>query len=83
MMEIENPGRALDLSKGFRAGHLFPFEYLPGAERPLELAAELFQVVLYDAVKAHEIAVDIVEDFNRAGWGKRKNKAALPAKTST
>lgn len=66
MLQVAEPGGALDVDEGFRAGHLLPFEHLARAERPFELAHELFQVVLHDAVQRHQVAVDVVEDFNRS-----------------
>ena len=51
VLQVEESGGALDVGEGFGAGHFLPFEQLPRAERPFELAHELFEVVLHDAVK--------------------------------
>lgn len=40
------------------------------------MADEFFQVVLYDAVEAHEIAFDVVEDFNRCGLGEEEEQGS-------
>lgn len=69
VLQVEESSGALDVGEGFRAGHLLPLEHLAGTERPFELAHEFFQVVLHDAVKRHQVAVDVVEDFNRRGLG--------------
>ncbi|MNT70056.1 hypothetical protein D3C72_2084110 [compost metagenome] len=60
MLQVKESRGALDVSEGFGAGHFLPFEHLPGAERPFELAHKFFQVVLYDAVQRHKVAVDVV-----------------------
>ena len=69
VLQIEESSSTLDVGEGFRAGHLLPLEHLAGAKRPFELAHELFQVVLHDAIQRHQVAVDVVEDFNRCGLG--------------
>jgi len=33
------------------------------------LSHELFEVVLYDTVQRHQVAVDVVEDFHRSSLG--------------
>jgi len=72
VLQIEESSSTLDVGEGFRAGHLLPLEHLAGAKRPFELAHELFQVVLHDAIQRHQVAVDVVEDFNRCGLGRMK-----------
>ena len=42
LLQVEEPGGALDVGEGLRTRHLLPLEDLPGAERPFELAHELF-----------------------------------------
>lgn len=64
VLQVEESGSALDVGEGFGAGHFLPFEHLPRTERPFELAHELFEVVLHDAVKRDQVAVDVVEDFD-------------------
>jgi len=64
VLQVEESGGALDVGKGFGAGDFLPLEHLSRAQRPFELTHELFEVVLYDAVKRHQVAVDVVEDFN-------------------
>lgn len=69
VLQIEEPGGALDIGEGFRTRHLLPLEHLTGAKRPFELPHEFFQVVLHDTVQRHQVAVDVVDDFNRCGLG--------------
>ena len=69
VLQVEESGGALDVGESFGAGHFLPFEHLPRAERPFELAHELFEVVLHDAVKRDQVAVDVVEDFDRRWLG--------------
>lgn len=69
VLQVEETRGALYVGEGFRAGHLLPLEHLPRTERPFELADEFFQMVLHDAVQRHQVAVDVVEDFNRRGLG--------------
>lgn len=64
VLQVEESGGALDVGESFGAGHLLPFEHLPRTERPFELAHELFEVVLHDAVKRHQVAVDVVQDLH-------------------
>ena len=80
VLQIEKPGRTLNIRQGFGPGHFLPFKYLPRAERPLELAHEFFQVVLHHAVQRHQIAVDIVEDFNRRSLGPHKVQCGAAGK---
>ncbi|CRL98971.1 hypothetical protein [Pseudomonas sp. 28 E 9] len=47
---------------------------------PLELAHELFQVVLHDAVQRYEVAVDIVENFNRRSLWTHEVKRGAASK---
>ncbi|CAI8789163.1 hypothetical protein EMIT0P171_190078 [Pseudomonas sp. IT-P171] len=69
VLQVEESGGALNVGEGFGAGHFLPFEHLARAERPFELAHELFEVVLHDAVKRDQVAVDVVEDFDRRWLG--------------
>lgn len=62
----------LTISEGFRAGHLLPLKHLARAERPFELAHELFKVVLHHAIQRHQVTVDVVEDFDRCSLGPHK-----------
>lgn len=80
VLQVEEPGGALDVGEGFRTGHFLPLEYLAGAERPLELAHEFFQVVLHDAIERHQVAVDVVQDFNRGGLGSHEVKRGTAGK---
>lgn len=80
VLQVEKSGSPLDIGEGFRPGHLLPFEHLTGAERPLELAYELFQVVLHNPVQRHQIAVDIVEDFNGCRLGPHEVKRGTTGK---
>lgn len=67
VLQVKESGGALDVSEGFRTGHLLPLEHLARTERPFELAHEFLQVVLHDTVQRHQVSVDVVEDFNRRG----------------
>lgn len=69
VLQVEESGGALDVGEGFGAGHFLPFEHLSRAERPFELAHEFLKVVLHDAVKRYQVAVDVVEDFDRRWLG--------------
>ncbi|MNN75615.1 hypothetical protein D3C81_1919310 [compost metagenome] len=72
VLQVEESRGALDVGKGFRAGHLLPLEYLTRAERPFELTHELFEVILHHTIQRHQVTVDVVEDFNRRGLGSHK-----------
>ena len=82
VLQVEEPGGTLDVGEVFGTGHFLPLEHLAGAERPFELAHEFFKEVLHDAIELHQVAVDIVQDFNQSGLGSHEVSAAPPAKTS-
>lgn len=65
VLQVEESGGALNVGEGFGAGHLLPLEHLARAQCPFELAHEFFQMVLHDAVQRDQVAVDVVEDFDR------------------
>jgi hypothetical protein len=44
------------------------------------LAHKFFQVVLHDAVERHQVAVDVVEDFNRLGLGPHEVESGTAGK---
>ena len=67
LLEVEEARGALDVRERLGPGHLLPLEDLPEAERPLELANELFEVVLDDTVERHQVAVEVVEHLDRRG----------------
>ncbi|KPB49741.1 hypothetical protein ALP73_05285 [Pseudomonas coronafaciens pv. garcae] len=67
MLEIEKSGGSLNIGESFRAGRFLPFEHLPGAKRPFELAYKFFEMVLHHPVQANQLAVDVVQSFNRGG----------------
>ena len=69
VLQVEESRGALDVGEGFGAGHLLPLEHLARTQRPFELAHEFFKVVLHNAVQRDQVAVDVVEDFNRRGLG--------------
>lgn len=69
VLQIEEPGSALDIGKGFRSRHLLLFKNLARTERPFELADELFKVVLDNAIQGHKVAIDVVQDLNRCRLG--------------
>ena len=58
----------------FRARHFLPLEDLPRAERPFELAHELLQVVLHNAVKGDQVTVEIVQHLHRGGLGTHEEQ---------
>ncbi len=64
VLQVEEPRGALNIGEGFRAGHLLPLEDLPAGQRPLELAHELFDMVLHHTVQAHQVAIDIAQHFD-------------------
>ncbi|MCY1377870.1 hypothetical protein D9M69_654650 [compost metagenome] len=72
VLQVEESRGALNISEGFWAGHLLPLKHLARAERPFELAHDLFEVVLHDAVQRHQVAIDVVEDFNGRRLGSHK-----------
>lgn len=80
VLQIKKPGGALDVGQGFRTCHLLPLEHLAGTECPLELAHEFFQVILYNAIQRHQVAVDVVEDFDRRGLGPHEVKRGTAGK---
>lgn len=69
VLQVKESGGTLNVGEGFGAGHFLPFEHLPRAQRPFELAHNFFEVVLHDAVKRDQVAVDVVEDFDRRWLG--------------
>lgn len=69
LLQVEEPGGTLDVGQGFWAGQFLPFEDLAGAERPFELADELFQVVLHHPVQGDQVAVEVIEDLHWRSLG--------------
>lgn len=67
VLEVEKPGRLLDIRQRLGHCHLLPLEDLTGAECPLELTNESLQVVLDDAVQVYQIAVEIIQDLDPCG----------------
>src|SRR5690606_20353834 len=57
---------------GLRPGLLQPLEHLPATQRPLELADEFLQVVLYDPVQVDQVAIDIVEHLHLGRYRAQK-----------
>ncbi|MNR48183.1 hypothetical protein D3C85_1673900 [compost metagenome] len=80
VLQVEKSGGALDVGEGFRAGHLLPLEHLARTERPFELAHELLEMVLHHAVQRHQVAVDVVEHFNRRSLGSHKVQRGAASK---
>jgi hypothetical protein len=66
--------------EGFGASHLLPLKHLARAQRPFELAHELFEVVLHDAIQRHQVAIDVVQDFNGRGLGSHEVKRGAAGK---
>jgi len=58
----------------FRARHFLPLEDLARTERPLELANELLQVVLHNAVQGDQVTVEIVQHLHRGGLGTHEEQ---------
>jgi hypothetical protein len=83
LLQVEESGGALDVRQRLRAGHLLPLEDLARAKCPLELADELLKVVLHHPVERDQVAVQIVEHFDRCWLGAHEEKRGAPAKTST
>lgn len=69
LLQVEEACSTLDVGQGFRARHLLPLEDLAGAERPFELAHELLEVVLDNAVEGDQVTVEIVQHLHRGGLG--------------
>lgn len=69
VLQVEKSRSPLNIGKSFRPSHLLPLKYLPGTERPFELAYEFLQVVLHHPIQRHQVAIDIVEDFNWCSLG--------------
>ena len=64
LLQIEEAGRALQVSQGMRWGILQPLEHLAARQRPFELAHEFLQVILDDAVQVDQLAVDVVQHLD-------------------
>jgi hypothetical protein len=69
VLQVEESGGSLDVGEGFGASHFLPLEHLARAERPFELAHELFKVMLHNTVQRDQVAVDVIQDFNGRGLG--------------
>ena len=67
LLQVVEPGGALDVGQRLRAGNLLPFEDLAAADRPFELLHKLDHVVLDHPVQVDQLAVDVVDDFG-LGW---------------
>ena len=67
LLQVEEPGSALNIGEGLRACHLLPLEDLPGAERPFKLAHKFLKVVLHHAIQGNQVTVEIVQHLHR-GW---------------
>lgn len=63
LLQVIEPGGALDIGQRLRAGTLLPFEDLTAADGPFELLHELDHVVLDHPVQVDQLAVDVVDDF--------------------
>lgn len=61
VLQVEKAGCSLDVGHGFGPAVLQPLEDLARRQSPFELADELFQMVLHDAVEIDQFAVDIVQ----------------------
>ena len=67
LLQVVEPGGALDVGQRLRAGNLLPFEDLAAADGPFELLHKLDHVMLDHPVQVDQLAVDIVDDFG-LGW---------------
>ena len=78
MLQVEEPGRALDVRQRLRNGYLVPLKYLTAGERPLELANELLKVTLDYAVEVDQLAVDVVNylDVDRSRFQEEESSPA-------
>lgn len=74
LLQVEEACGALDIGQGFRAGHLLPLEDLARAERPFELAHELLQMVLHNAVEGDQVTVEIIQHLHRGGLGAHEEQ---------
>ncbi len=79
MLQVEEPGGALDVGKGFGTGHLLPLKYLARAECPFELADEFFKVVLDDAIQVHQVSVNVIQDLNGSCLGTHEVECRTPS----
>ena len=70
VLQVVEARSALDIGELLGLGLLRPFKNLTAADRPLELANELFQMVLYHAIQVNQIAVDVVKYLNRCRWAQ-------------
>ena len=78
VLQIEEARRALDVREHLGARELLPLEDLTTGDCPLELAHELLEVIFHHAVKAHDVAVEVVEHlgFGRHGTQEEERGAA-------
>ena len=78
LLQVVEAGGALDVRHGLQRRGLHPLEYLSAGDRPFELPDELFEVVLHHPVEVHQLAVDVVEDFDlrRMGFEEEERCAA-------
>ncbi|MNE19827.1 hypothetical protein D3C80_1129240 [compost metagenome] len=74
LLQVEEPNGALDVGEGLGARHLLPLEDLARAERPLELAHKLLQVVLHHAVEGYQVTVEIVQHLHRGRLGTHEEQ---------
>lgn len=67
LLQVEEPGCALDIGQRLRSRHLLPLEDLAGRQRPFELSDKFLQVVLHHPVQIDQIAVEIIQYLHRSG----------------
>lgn len=80
LLQVEKAGSALDVSQRLRSSQLLPLEDLSRTERPLELADELFKVVLHHPVECHQVAIEIVQHLHRCGLGTHEEQGGATSK---
>lgn len=64
LLQVEEPGCALDIGQRLRSCHLLPLEDLAGRQRPFELPDKFLKVVLHHPVQVDQIAVEVIQDLH-------------------
>ena len=71
LLKVVEPCCTLDIRQCFFRGDLQPFVDLPADQRPFELAYKFFQMMFYHPIQVHQFTVDIINDFDLAGYLKK------------
>ena len=64
LLDVIEPGGALDIRQRIRLNALEPFKLVPRYQNPFEVADKLLQMMLDDAVKGDKLPVDVVDDLH-------------------